>query len=144
MDHQWGNFVVSAAGGWDWYSLQLDDRTELMLYVLRGLNGETTGVYGSQVLADGRVVELQPGSVRALATGIWTSPHTGAAYPSGWRLTLPDGSQLELRPQLLDQELYFPEASWQATMAYWEGAVSVSGDRTGVGYVELTGYDGRP
>jgi len=28
-------------------------------------------------------------------------------------------------------------------MAYWEGAVKVSGDRTGVGYVELTGYIGR-
>src|SRR5207253_5490843 len=34
MDHQWGNFVVAAAGGWDWYSLQLDDHSELMLYVL--------------------------------------------------------------------------------------------------------------
>src|SRR5919198_2302917 len=53
MDHQWGNFVVTSAGGWDWYSLQLDDRTELMLYVLRSASGETTGGDGSQGLADG-------------------------------------------------------------------------------------------
>ena len=25
MDHQWGNFVVAGGGGWDWFSLQLDD-----------------------------------------------------------------------------------------------------------------------
>jgi predicted secreted hydrolase len=182
MDHQWGNFVVTAAGGWDWYSLQLDDRSELMLYVLRGANGETTGVYGTQVLADGSVHGLQPGSVSADPTGSWTSPHTQAVYPSGWRLELPDSARLRLAPQILDQELYFPEVrtpksevrsqtsvddrqssgvSGQGSagpsasvsgnrrgaseasgsvMPYWEGAVTVSGDRTGVGYVELTGY----
>jgi len=25
-------------------------------------------------------------------------------------------------------------------LQYWEGAVTISGDRTGQGYVELTGY----
>ncbi len=151
MDHQWGNFVVAPGGGWDWYSLQLDDRTELMLYVLRGPNGATTGVYGTQVLADGSLIDLQPGAVSAEATGHWLSPHTGAEYPSGWRLRLPDGSQLQLLPQLVDQELYFPvvggqwsvvgsETSAARVTAYWEGTVRVSGDRTGVGYVELTGY----
>jgi predicted secreted hydrolase len=142
MDHQWGNFVVTAAGGWDWYSLQLDDATELMLYVLRGTSGETTGVYGTQVLADGSVVELEPGSVRAESTGTWLSPHTGAVYPSGWRLFLADGRRLELQPRLLDQELYFPGALDYGAMPYWEGAVKVSGAVTGVGYVELTGYSG--
>jgi predicted secreted hydrolase len=145
MDHQWGNFVVSTAGGWDWYSLQLEDHTELMLYVLRGATGETTGVYGTEVLADGSLRDLEPGSVRADALGSWVSPHTGGRYPSGWRLTLPSGEQLEVHPQLLDQELWFPGVSAEGlgVMAYWEGAVRVSGDRTGVGYVELTGYAGR-
>jgi predicted secreted hydrolase len=140
MDHQWGNFVIAGAGGWDWYSLQLDDQTELMLYVLRSASGSTTGMYGSRVLADGSVQELLPDSVTSEAIGSWTSPHTGGVYPSGWRLTLPDGVHLSLQPQLLDQELWFPDAPTHTTMAYWEGAVTVTGDRTGVGYVELTGY----
>jgi predicted secreted hydrolase len=140
MDHQWGNFVVASGGGWDWYSLQLDDRTELMLYVLRGVDGQTTGVYGTQVLADGSLVDLQAGSVSAEAVGTWTSPHTGAVYPSDWRLHLPNGERLQLTPQLVDQELYFPGAPSGQTMSYWEGAVTVAGDRTGLGYVELTGY----
>lgn len=146
MDHQWGNFVVASAGGWDWYSLQLDDDTELMLYVLRSATGEPTGVYGSQVLADGSVRDLPPGSVLAESTGTWTSPHTGGVYPSGWLLSLPGGERLDVRPLLDDQELWFPASSSAVgvgAMAYWEGAVSVTGDRTGVGYVELTGYAGQ-
>jgi predicted secreted hydrolase len=62
-------------------------------------------------------------------------------------LILAGGERLELQPQLQDQELFFPEANAQApgasVPAYWEGAVTVTGDRTGVGYVELTGYAGR-
>jgi predicted secreted hydrolase len=52
---------------------------------------------------------------------------------------LPDGTRLTLQPQLLDQELWFPGAP-SAMLAYWEGAVAISGDHSGVGYVELTGY----
>jgi predicted secreted hydrolase len=147
MDHQWGNFVVASSGGWDWYSLQLDDRTELMLYVLRGPDGATTGVYGTQVMADGSERDLEPGSVTSLSTSTWTSPHTGAVYPSGWLVTLPDRTHLTVQPSLADQELYFPGVASQTTgvgvMAYWEGAVTITGDRSGVGYVELTGYAGR-
>jgi predicted secreted hydrolase len=138
MDHQWGNFVVTAALKWDWYSLQLDDRTDLMLYVLRG----SSAVYGTEVLADGTTRDLAAGAVLVKTTGQWTSPHTGAVYPAGWQLTLPDGATLNVEPVLEDQELYFPAAA-QGSLAYWEGAVSVSGDRSGVGYVELTGYAGR-
>jgi predicted secreted hydrolase len=139
MDHQWGNFVITARGGWDWYSLQLDDNTELMLYVMRDASGATTAVYGSHVGADGQVSDLPPGSVLSEPTGRWTSPHTGAEYPSGWLLTLPDGRRLVLTPQLQDQELYFPGTPG-APLAYWEGAVTITGDTSGVGYVELTGY----
>jgi predicted secreted hydrolase len=139
MDHQWGNFVISARGGWDWYSLQLDDDTELMLYVIRDPSGATTAVYGTLVGAAGQVSALAPGSVLTEATGEWLSPHTGANYPSGWLVTLPDGRRLVLTPQLQDQELYFPTVQG-SQLAYWEGAVTITGDTTGQGYVELTGY----
>jgi predicted secreted hydrolase len=145
MDHQWGDFVVSRAGGWDWYSLQLEDNTDLMLYVLRAPTGETSAVYGSQVQADGTVHELAPGSVRTQALGHWTSPHTGATYPSGWLVELDDPPmRLRVLPRLPDQELYFPGAEAEG-LAYWEGAVEVAGERAGapirgLGYVELTGY----
>lgn len=142
MDHQWGNFVIPSRGGWDWYSLQLDDNTELMLYVLRDADNAATAVYGTAVAADGSASQLPAGTVTAEATGSWTSSHTGAVYPSGWHLQLPDGRRLVLTPQLQDQELYFPGAP-TGTLAYWEGSVAITGDATGLGYVELTGYAGR-
>ena len=143
MDHQWGNFITTSSGGWDWYSLQLDDETEYMLYVLRGAAGAPTPVYGSRVLADGTTEDLPPGAVTAEAVGKWTSPHTGATYPSGWRVRIADrGVSLTLRPQLLDQELYFPGSD--SGLVYWEGSVEIADDASGrdvgVGYVELTGY----
>jgi predicted secreted hydrolase len=139
MDHQWGNFIVPSAsiGGWDWYSLQLDDRSELMLYVLRGPTDSP--VFGSLVHPDGQVEEVDPSAVHAEPLGHWTSPHTGAVYPSGWHITFP-GHDLVLTPQLQDQELYFPEAPPGSVPTYWEGAVSITGSTTGQGYVELTGY----
>jgi predicted secreted hydrolase len=136
MDHQWGNFIIPSAtlGGWDWYSLQLDDGSDLMLYVLRG--PIDAPVFASLVAPDGQVSEVQ---ATAEALGQWTSPHTGAVYPSGWHLTFA-GHDLTLTPQLADQELYFPEAPPGSVPAYWEGAVSITGTHTGQGYVELTGY----
>jgi len=95
-------------------------------------------------MPDGSVQDIGPGSARAESTGQWLSPHTGATYPSGWLVELPE-QQLVLRvtPQLQDQELYFPGAVF-AGPTYWEGAVDVhasgAGSPTGVGYVELTGY----
>jgi predicted secreted hydrolase len=138
MDHQWGNFVIGTRGGWDWYSLQFDDDTELMLYVLRSATGETTAVYGSYVLPDGEVQDLTPGSVTSHVVGSWTSPHTDGVYPSGWELSLPDGSHITVSPQLQDQELWFPQTP--GLLEYWEGSVTIAGAHTGMGYVELTGY----
>ena len=143
-DHQWGDFVISGAGGWEWFSVQLDTRTELMLYVLRDQAGATSSVFGSLIAPDGTVSDIGPSSVRVQATGQWLSPHTAAMYPSGWQLDLPDHQLLlVLEPQLEDQELYFPGAVF-AGPAYWEGAVDVyvkgAPSPAGVGYVELTGY----
>jgi predicted secreted hydrolase len=146
FDHQWGNFIVPAVGGWDWFSVQLSDRTELMLSVLRDERGRGPGAFGTYVDRDGRSIDIDPEGAVVEAMGSWRSPHTGADYPSGWRVRVPGRSEsglpsldIELTPVLRDQEL-----AWER-MPYWEGAVRVSGGSngspvTGKGYVELTGY----
>jgi predicted secreted hydrolase len=137
MDHQWGNFI-SAGGGWDWFSVQLDDRTELTGSVVRSDRGDTLLVYGTYVDAEGRAQHIDAPGFRVESLGSWTSPKTGATYPSGWRVrTTAPPLDLELTPLLLDQEL---DARASSGAVYWEGAVRVAGSRTGRGYVELTGY----
>jgi predicted secreted hydrolase len=144
MDHEYGSSELEPnQAGWDWFAIQLDDRRELMLYSLRQKDGSITPQSsGSLIEPDGSVRYLPRSAFSTVATGRWTSPHTGGTYPSGWRVVVPgDGLDLTLAPTVLDQEL----AGTANGVSYWEGAVDVRDSRgttLGVGYVELTGYAG--
>jgi len=143
MDHQWGNFLTLAGTGWDWYSIQLDNRTEYMLYVIRGAQNQPVSAFGTAVAADGSASEIPASAIHIRVLGTWTSPVTGGVYPSGWAITVASQHlSLTLTPQLKDQELVTTSSTG---VAYWEGAVSIDGTAggkglRGVGYVELTGY----
>jgi predicted secreted hydrolase len=144
MDHEFGSAELqSNQAGWDWFSIQLNDRRELMLYRLRQKDGSLTPESsGSLVDARGGVTYLALPDASVDVTGNWKSPHTSARYPSGWRVHVPAADiDVVLRPILDDQELASPGG-----ISYWEGAVDVIDPVTrqliGVGYVELTGYAG--
>jgi predicted secreted hydrolase len=146
MDHQWGNFVSLLGAGWDWFSLQLDNNTEYMLYIIRDSQKQPIATFGTYVAADGSASEIPAAEISIHALSSWTSPHTGGVYPSGWGVTITSGSagqlRLTLTPQLLDQELVATQSTGNA---YWEGAVQIRGSLSsapvaGLGYVELTGY----
>lgn len=148
MDHQWGNFVSLAGSGWDWYSIQLDNDTEYMLYVIRDAQKRPLSTFGTAVDQNGVATEIPPSDIETQPLGAWTSPHTGGVYPSGWRVimsgTLP--ATLTLTPLLKDQELVTTQSTG---VAYWEGAVGIEGNLHGTpirgeGYVELTGYAALP
>ena len=147
MDHQWGNFVSVTGSGWDWYSIQLDNNTEYMLYVIRDEQKRPIATFGTRVAPDGTATAIPATAIQTRALGTWTSPHTGGVYPSGWRVVLPsDGVALTVTPQVLDQELV---TSASTGVAYWEGAVAIAGTAggrpvAGEGYVELTGYASIP
>lgn len=145
MDHEFGSAELQAnQAGWDWFSVQLDDRREIMDYRLRQRDGALTPESsGSLVDARGAVRYLRRDDVVVEATSSWKSPHTGGVYPSGWRLRVSSAKlDLVLVPAVVDQEL----ANVTGGVSYWEGAVdvndAVSGRHLGVGYVELTGYAG--
>ena len=145
MDHEFGSEELAAGVvGWDWFSIQLDDRRELMDYRLRRAGGAIVPESsGTLVDPSGRPTPLPFAAVAVAATGSWRSPRTAAVYPSGWRLRVPSaGLDLTLVPVLADQEL----ANTAGGVSYWEGAVDVddtaTGRHRGRGYVELTGYAG--
>jgi predicted secreted hydrolase len=141
FDHQWGDFLV-LGGGWDWFSVQLDDGSELMLNHLRDGTDRVVGIWGTHVDPAGGYRVLQEGDFTIEPSGSWTSPASGGTYPMGWSVaTREPGYELRLTPVLEDQEL----VSEGNGPTYWEGAVDVSGRRAeravaGLGYVELTGY----
>lgn len=147
MDHQWGNFLSLAGAGWDWYSLQLDNNTEYMLYIIRDAQKRPLSVFGTVVSPSGAASEIPASAIHIQPAGDWRSPHTGGDYPSGWRITVASQSLiLVVTPLLLDQELV---TTCSTGVAYWEGAVETRGASgtasvAGVGYVELTGYATTP
>ena len=142
LDHEWStSSLQDDQVGWDWFSIQLSDQTELMLFQLRHERDSTKNfLYGTYVAPDGLTTQLGRSGFTIDSTQNWTSPVTGVVYPAGWRLSIPkEGLELMLTPLLHAQEQ-------NTSFTYWEGAVSVQGAKydqpmQGHGYVELTGYD---
>jgi len=145
MDHEFGSAELGESlVGWDWFSVQLDDGTEVMLYRLRRRDGSSDPVSsGTLIDRDGRTQHLKRADFRIQAAASWTSPASGAVYPASWHIVIPSlDLSLDLVPLLADQEL---RTGRSTQVTYWEGAVAVSGKKegrsvTGNGYVELTGY----
>ena len=146
FDHEFGsNQLAPGQAGWDWFSLQLDDGRELMLYRMRLRNGGTDPFSsGTIVERDGRTRHLKREEFLIESRTTWRSPQSGAAYPARWRVTLPrEGIALEVMPTVANQELRTRRSTG---INYWEGSVRATGVQrgralNGVGYVELTGYD---
>jgi predicted secreted hydrolase len=125
--------------GWDWFSLRLGDGRELMLYLMRDEAGGIDFGSGTLVGADGTARYLAESDFEVEVLDRWTSPATGASYPSKWRIRLA-GLDLIVTPALADQE---NRSGLPRGVFYWEGAVAIDsseGARLGRGFVELTGY----
>lgn len=148
MDHEFGSADLGRdVVGWDWFSLQLSDSTELMWYSLRRADGSADPASsGTLVLADGRGQPLSAQDLTIEPLSHWTSPRSHARYPQRWRLSAPSlGLNLEVASLLADQEL---NTARSTRVTYWEGAVTATGQArgaqvTGRGYIELTGYAAR-
>ena len=140
MDKEFGtNQLGEHQVGWDWFSLQLADGREIMLYILRDTAGKVDYGRATLVAADGTTRFLKRESLALRTTKKWTSPQTKATYPAGWELNV-DGETFLLTAEMADQE---NRSALGRPLFYWEGAVRVSdgkGRQLGKGYVELTGY----
>jgi predicted secreted hydrolase len=148
MDHEFGSAQLrDYQVGWDWFSIRLENGTELMLYQLRHQNGKIDPYSsGTIIFSDGsqRYLPLKEFQIQVLDQ--WRSKKSGATYPSKWGIDVPSHRiELMLTPTVKDQELITQEST---RVTYWEGSVKVEGRYQGnpikgVGYVELTGY-GKP
>ena len=146
MDHEFGsNQLRDYQVGWDWFSVQLDNQIELMLYIIRHKDGKPDPTSsGTLVYSDGGFEHLPLAKFQVETLGSWRSKKSGTIYPSGWRLKVPDKElELNLTPTIKEQELTTKKST---LVNYWEGSVRVKGrhkgqDVIGRGYVELTGYD---
>jgi predicted secreted hydrolase len=144
MDREFGTWTpTNNQKGWDWFSVQLENGTELMCYQLRNESGGASPFSsGTFVDRKGNFTHLTAEDFKIQPTGKWESPKTKATYPSGWKLTVPKFDlNLIVTPVIEDQEL---DTRGTTMIVYWEGACQVQGadkSTNGKAYVELVGYD---
>jgi predicted secreted hydrolase len=134
FDHEWSSSVLADwQSGWDWFSLQLRDGRELMLFRLRTKAGRTEpeNRYGILIEQDGSSRVLSPDHITLTPGKTWRGPK-GQAYPVEWQLKAAD-MNLTIRARQ-------PNQAMTGRFDYWEGAVTVEGNAKGLGYLEMTGY----
>lgn len=143
LDHEWSDSVLGEAVGWDWLGINLDDGRALTLFQLRRADGTRDWAGGSLRTPGQPDRSFAPGEVDMQPTRHWTSPATGTRWPVAWRLRSPAGD-MQLAAAFDAQEI---DARRTSGLVYWEGAAQLTDDKgkpIGWGYLELTGYAGRP
>jgi predicted secreted hydrolase len=145
MDHEFSsNQLNSELAGWDWFSFQLNEGSEVMLYQLRKKDGSIDAFSsGSLIDSKNKSKHLQLKDFTVTVKDYWSSKKTSIRYPAAWLVTLPEeNTRLTVTPDMKDQEL---SGLRSISGSYWEGSVTVKGTHQGQpvegkGFVELVGY----
>ncbi|EFL90503.1 lipocalin-like domain-containing protein [Ahrensia sp. R2A130] len=133
LDREWSSQPLSGGQrGWDWFSLSFEDGHKMMAFQLREAEGKsfTSATWitpqGDPTPIDNGELQLEPLAISDVG---------GRDVPTSWRLRLPS-RDVDVTVEALNTQ------AWMATsIPYWEGPVTVSGNRKGRGYLEMTGYD---
>ena len=137
FDHQWGDFEAAKLR-WNWFALQLSDGADIMIFELFDRQGKPVQRMGTYA-RNGRISALGDGDIGLSSSGSWKSPASGVSYPLDWTLSIPSkGVQLQVDPVIRASEF---DARTTTLNVYWEGAVKLSGSHSGVGFMELSGYE---
>ena len=133
LDREWSSQPLSDnQSGWDWFSLSFDSGDKLMGFQLRQRDG-TYYSASTWIDADGSKMAYPDGTFTA--EPLSQSQVAGRDVPTGWAVRLPD-RDLDVRIGALNPQAWMP-----LSIPYWEGPVTISGSHTGVGYLEMTGYE---
>ena len=147
MDHEFGtSFLEDQQVGWDWFSIQLEDGRDLMLFQIRRGDGSIDPrSSGTLIEPNGAATHLNYEEFSLTPGPTWRSVNSGASYPTAWEIVLKRyGMRLNVSAAFDDQELRTPESTG---VTYWEGSVAIEGESSnkrirGRGYLEMTGYAG--
>ena len=121
IDRQWGDWDWNGLGGWEWFSVQLDNGADIA--AIRIFHPLTDGVAAQSANVsrpDGTAAVLPRFSARRIAS--WRSPETGLAYGVRWRIQSPGVFSLLVEAVIAGQEV---------VGGLWEGECRVAGEWEG-------------
>ena len=130
LDREWSSQpLADNQTGWDWFSLSFDDGNKLMGFRLQQTDGADF-TSATWITPQGGTTPYADGAFTATPLGTNDSD-----VPVRWQVTLPDKG-IDVTVSAMNDD------AWMATsVPYWEGPVSVTGSHSGVGYLEMTGYE---
>lgn len=138
FDRQYGDLFPSIFKGWQWFAMDFDDGSTVMLY-------DFTKQYSAQesfgtITNHGKTQHLGPHDFSVAVLKTWESPNTDTLYPIEWEVRLAQRI-LIIRPVIDDQELRAEDEIWIGP-EYWEGDCYIleAGVSVGDAYVELNGF----
>lgn len=128
FDHQWGDFQsIPSARHWDWFSCRFDDDTELMLYRFR--TGAENGTFVDRAGHGTRLNSF------AATPGSRVYRGAGRRWPLDWTLEVPALHVDERLHAVVADQLF----RGLLVPTFWEGAVTATGTKKGICFVEETG-----
>lgn len=143
LDREWSSALIDPTqNGWDWFSIQADDKKQggLMAFCIR--NGQQSYDYcsASHITPDGQVraianddVAIQVLKTHELKAKTQQKGLISKTYPIKWALNI-EGFE----PIII--EARNPDSRNQLSIPYWEGRIKTQGGFKGKGYAELVGY----
>jgi predicted secreted hydrolase len=148
LDRQWGTSWVVQDTGWDWFGVQLNDGSDLIVYQIRdNKTGAIRRREATLLTRDGKQIVDRAPTFTTLGAS-YTDPATKITFPQTFRVTLPStGHALTFTPAFGGQIIPVIGIG----DAIWEGAINVTGNMgrdgtpvRGRGYMELVGYRAKP
>ena len=132
FDHEWTSQVLPPnATGWDWFAMHLNDGSKLMLARVRHASQQHFW-FGTYVDSEGQTHVLEANDITAKA--IEFSRVAGRKLPLAWKISV-SKFNIDLATKPIKTDQWVP-----GLVAYYEGAIAVSGSHSGKGFMELTGY----
>ena len=123
FDRQWGLDLTNPGQRWNWFSIRMDDGTDIMLMDFPGHDGLVA--FGTVVPPSGPAYSLAADEFRVTPLTRWISSITGVEYGVGWDVALPRQRMvLNLTAVLSDTEF---DARATTQNVYWEGLCAVAG-----------------
>ncbi|NDE35746.1 MAG: hypothetical protein EB012_13015, partial [Gammaproteobacteria bacterium] len=107
LDREWSTSMLAPdQAGWDWFSLQMDDGTDLMYFRMRNTEGGDDPLSSGAVIAgDGTTQHLNLKDVALKALDSWASPAWGVLIPKNSGLTAGDIVYLSKRDKSINIQI---------------------------------------
>ncbi len=133
MDHQWAQAPSIEEDQWKWFSIQLDNKIDLVCFVY----GKKIKTYHASMIGEKGKTDFTNKILITEGKNKYKSKETGNTYQLEYNINMPEFKlNLNIKPLKKEQEMNF------GPINYWEGGTSVKGTFNGkkvggLGFCEL-------